>query len=118
MAILDDIPNDPSPIKATLDFSQYVDGEKLSTLARNYFSAKGPELGANTIEEYFAQLLLLKLKETLAEEAVQQIYASSVEAAELLAKEQAAEAEAQKIIAAQLIEEKIAEIELVELVKK
>lgn len=117
MALLDNVAKDADPIVAVLDFSQYVDGEKLSTLARQYFAAKGPGLGASTIEEYFAQLLLLNLKETLAKEAVEQI-TTSVADAEAEAKSKLELAEAQKLASAELIQSKIIEIEQVELVKK
>ena len=65
MGLLDNVQTDPDPVSVVLSFTDYVDGEKLSTLARQYFASKGSDVGAETIEEYFAQLLLIKLKETL-----------------------------------------------------
>ena len=66
MGLLDNVPADPEPVLVKLDFSEYENGDKLSTLARQYFAQKAAGLGANTMEEYFAQLLLIQLKGTLA----------------------------------------------------
>lgn len=68
MGLLDNIQPDADPLAVTLDFSQYEDGEKLSTLARDFFAERGADYGASTIEEYFASLLLARLKEALVED--------------------------------------------------
>jgi len=117
MGLLDDITADPNPVEVTLSFNDYVDGEKLSTLARNYFATKAADVGATTIEEYFAELLLIKLKETLVEEAQE---------AKRLANETAqAEVEAKQAELAAVIEATLAEADAkieaaagIELVKK
>jgi hypothetical protein len=117
MSILANIPEDPNPLLVTIDFTQYVDGAKLSTLARNYFAVKGPELGVSTIEEYFATILLIKLKETLRAEAVQSVYNSQVKAAEELAASQAEAAQQIKITASEQLQAISQDIDAVALVK-
>jgi hypothetical protein len=78
MGILDNIPADPSPLSVVIDFNLYVDGAKLSTLARKYFTEKAAEMGAASMEEYFAKLLLIKLKETLIKETNDSLSAARV----------------------------------------
>jgi hypothetical protein len=116
MGLLDDVLVDENPLVVTLDFSDYVDGAKLSTLARNYFAVKGPALGVSTMEDYFAELLLLKLKEALKEDAAKNIYESQVKAVEESARLLAVETEQLRLEASKQIQSVIGEIEAVALV--
>ena len=118
MGLLDNVESDKDPIVATIDFNKYVDGDKLSTLARSYYQSIGVGLGAASIEEYFAIVLLSKLKETLAQEALAQVYQVDLKAAEELAAAKAIELDQKKIEAAEIIIQKQTEIFSLALEKK
>jgi len=117
MSIFDGIPDDPDPIVATIDFTEYVNGEKLSTLARSYFATHGPPLGAVDINDYFAKLILIKLKETIAEE--NKASAAAAQATAIAEFEAAQQAVMTTTLAVQeSVETNNAEVESIELVKK
>ena len=117
MSIFDGIPDDPDPVVATIDFAEYVNGEKLSTLARSYFATHGPPLGAVDINDYFAKLLLIKLKETIAEENAATIAVEKANAQQAYATAQQAAINALEAVKT-ATDAATAEVEAIELVKK
>jgi hypothetical protein len=118
MAILDNVPEDPSPLVVTLDFNKYLDGAKLSSLARSYFASKGPKLGVSTMEDYFATLLLINLKQALETESVESVYNAQIKASEELAAAKVLEVDQIKVQAAEQLIQIKQDIEAVALVKK
>ena len=75
MAFLDTVPTDPSPMVVTVDFSNYENGSKYSTLFRSYFAEYQEQLGL--AEGDYASYVALLLIDTLAAEVKKTMLASA-----------------------------------------
>jgi hypothetical protein len=80
MALLDDVAEDQNPVSVTLDFSQFENGAKYSTLVREFYAAKASDYGAANPKQFVAKILLEALKKYIVQKEADLVTAKNVEA--------------------------------------
>ena len=67
MNLLDGVPEDSNPLSITIDFTEFENGAKFSTLFRTYFDRYKDTLGLSDgdYSAYVGQQLLIRLKDVI-----------------------------------------------------